>query len=171
MTLPPSSGFVRSCAPFDGALKELIHQLKYSGKDYLARDLAPVLMEGWRRHPEIQLTEIVVSVPLHPARLRERGYNQSEALAREMARLARVPFLDALKRARNTVSQTQLDSQERAKNVAGVFQVRTPGQIAGKRVLLVDDVCTTGSTLGECAQALLQAGARQVFALTLARKV
>src|SRR3989344_2737366 len=79
---------VRSCSKFEGVLKDLIHQFKYGGKDYLGRDLVFLLTKGWRRYPEIQTAELVMPVPLHPAAFRERGYNQSEILARGFAEAA-----------------------------------------------------------------------------------
>lgn len=162
---------MRSCVLYEGTAKELIHQFKYSGKEYLAESLVPFLLKRWLQDPEMKTADFFASVPSHPARLRDRGYNQSEVLAREFAKTAGRPYLSALKRSRNTVSQTELGKEERAKNVEAAFQVRNPSSIQGKRALLVDDVCTTGATLSECARTLRQAGAAEVFALTLARQL
>jgi ComF family protein len=111
-------------------------------------------------------------VPLHPTRLREREFNQSLLLADRLNR--RLGFLLSftnLGRVRSTEAQTRLRRSARLKNLRRAFQVRRPEEVAGKRVLLVDDVWTTGTTINECAKALRKAGAGDVFALTLARAV
>ncbi len=160
---------MRSCSAFEGVLKELIHQLKYSGKDYLAKDLSLFLMRTWQKYPEIQEAEIAVPVPLHAASFRERGYNQSEVLAKAFSSSARILFSNALKRTRQTVSQTTLKQMERKKNVENAFTVSKPDAVKGKKCLLIDDVSTTCATLNSCSKALLAAGAKEVYALTLAR--
>jgi ComF family protein len=112
---------------------------------------------------------VVVPVPLHAARLRERGYNQAALLAREMAHRAALPVNEhTLTRRRATASQVELDAQQRKENVHAAFHC-TDEQLVDQRVLLVDDVCTTGATLEACAEALQDSGARNVCALTLAR--
>jgi ComF family protein len=109
-------------------------------------------------------------VPLHTRRLRERGFNQSLLLARQVSRKRSIPLnFTALWRSRQTQPQTQLSGPERQKNVRGAFEVRNAEAVAGKRVLLIDDVFTTGATVQECAKALLDAGAERVDVLTLAR--
>jgi ComF family protein len=115
-------------------------------------------------------TSGLCAVPLHPARLAERGYNQSELLAAELARCWSLPRLSssALIRTRETDSQVGLDLPARQANVAGAFTA-SPRWVEGQDVLLVDDVCTTGATLNACAQALREAGAVTVSAVTLAR--
>ncbi len=121
----------------------------------------------WDQHPlEVN---IIVPVPLHPSRLRQRGYNQATLLARKLERHTGLPLDEkALIRVRHTPSQMRLDAEARRQNVMGAFHC--PGeQIAGRRVLVVDDVCTTGATLAACADALRASGATTVQALTLAR--
>ena len=113
--------------------------------------------------------DVLVPVPLHPARLRDRGYNQSALLAKAMAVDGAAPVdAHSLVRRRSTVPQVGLDAGQRLENVRGAFHCSADG-LEGKNVLLIDDVCTTGATLEACAVALFQAGARGVRALTLAR--
>ena len=116
--------------------------------------------------------DLIVPVPLHPKRLRWRGFNQSLLLARQVSRLYEVPVDPfVLCRERETVPQTQLAEDERRKNVRGAFAI-TPGKLLkGTSVLLVDDVYTSGATANECSRVLVRAGAREVYVLTLARTV
>ena len=148
----------------------LIHRVKYErGRRLgvlLGRALGEVLwefFEGWQEG-------VMVPVPLHGVRRRERGYNQSELLCRGLARTISVPILSKLLvRRRNTRSQTRLNAQERQENVGGAFSVHRPESVRGKNVLLVDDVCTTGATMSSCAAVLKEAGARQIVGVALAR--
>ncbi len=112
---------------------------------------------------------LVVPVPLHPARLRERGFNQAELLAKILAQKINVPLNGALERIRYTTTQTAFDRVERMENLRGSFRLRKKIGVRGLHVLLVDDILTTGSTLSECARVLREAGARSVYAVTAAR--
>lgn len=109
-----------------------------------------------------------IPVPLHSARKRERGYNQSLAICEGLHKRTHIPIAEALKRNRYSMTQTKLSSRERMSNVQHIFEVRNTESIRGKHVMLIDDVMTTGSTLESCAQALLESGAHTVSALTLA---
>ncbi len=121
----------------------------------------------WQKTP--LPADVLVPVPLHPHRQRERGYNQAALLAQAFGKTVGIPVLtDVLFRCRNTVSQTTLNAQERRANVADAFTC-VPGSVQGKQVLLIDDVCTTGATLEACSIALRTGGAISVWALTLAR--
>jgi competence protein ComFC len=111
----------------------------------------------------------MVPVPLHPVRLRERGYNQAEALASVVSRQTGVPVTPCLQRVRYTLTQTRFDRVQRRRNLRGAFALRKSTGVTGQRLLLIDDVLTTGSTLHECAAVLLDRGARSVRALTVAR--
>ena len=159
-------------APFlyDGTLMDAIHQLKYGKKSHLADSLGPLLAgfaEDWVKKSHDLVT---VPVPLHPKRLRQRGFNQGLLLARHVAgRLdTELDFL-SLRRTRHTAPQTGLGKKERQKNVRGAFVVTDPEAMKGKTVLLVDDVATTGNTLNECAKVLKKSGCEKVFCLVLAR--
>jgi ComF family protein len=152
---------------FDGALRDAIHHLKYQGARHLAEPLGELLVESyWLGSLDV---DVIVPVPLHPSRQSERGYNQSELLARELARAIGLPCeVGALRRVRPTPAQTHLSAEERRRNVAGAF-VASETRPGGARVLLVDDVFTTGSTLAACAAALRAGGAARVSAVTVAR--
>lgn len=147
-------------------MQKAIHALKYQGKWAIARPLgerlAVVLADsGWQ-------PDLITATPLHPARLQKRGYNQSAKLAEQLARRAGLPFREgAVQRTRDTRAQVGLNAAARLRNVSGAF-VAQPGIVAGKGVLLIDDVYTTGATLIACAEALREAGAARVWALTAA---
>jgi ComF family protein len=158
---------IRSVAYFDGTLRETIHCFKYSNLQALAIPLGELMGHYWERHP--LPTEVIVPVPLHQHRLRERGYNQAALLARELGKNIGLPVSEnSLVRVRATRPQVDLNAQERKDNVSDAFRC-SDLELKGKRVLLIDDVCTTGATLEACSIALLQAGALSVWALTLAR--
>jgi ComF family protein len=157
---------VRSVAYFDGTLREAIHHLKYYNKQDLAVPLGKLMGDYWEKSP--LPAEIIVPVPLHQDRLRERGYNQAVLLARELGKKIGLPVLqNSLVRVRATRPQVDLNAQERKENVSDAFRCSNV-ELKGERVLLVDDVCTTGATLEACSIALRQVGVRSVWALTLA---
>ena len=163
---PPPFISARSPLLYGGQLAVAIRLLKYSGRSYLARPLASLL------GPALDLSgprPVVVPVPLHPRRLRRRGYNQAAVLALELARTTGLQVRhEGLVRRRDTHSQVRLSRQARLQNLRGAFLAR-PAAVRGARVLLLDDVMTTGATATACAEALCDAGARQVRVLTLAR--
>jgi competence protein ComFC len=160
---------VRSLGTFDDYYKILIHRLKYNQKIPLGRRLAEKLGETVSSDGNFSSCDLIIPVPLHRARKRERGFNQSEILAEGVSKVINVEFLkDVLKRMKNTKDQTHLNVQERKENVEGAFVVTRPDEVISKRVILVDDVMTTGATLNECAKTLLEAGAERVYAVTLA---
>ncbi len=156
--------------PFEGALRAAILALKYRGRTRLAPFLAAALVAPLATRPlEIDL---VVPVPLTRARQRARGFNQAELLARPLAASrgwALAPA--ALTRTRETAQQTRLPARARRSNVAGAFAAPDPATVQHRRILLVDDVCTTGATLEACAAPLLAAGAAGVWGLVVAREV
>ncbi len=160
---------IRSVSPYQWPLREAIHALKYEGLRALASPLGAMLAACWQA---ANLPgDLIVPVPLHPVRLRQRGYNQSTLLARECAQHSQVPWADGiLRRVRDTPSQVGLSRSARRRNVQGAFQCGAE-RPAGREIILVDDVLTTGATLEACASALLAAGAHSVRALTLARAV
>lgn len=166
----------RSAFHFDGPIRESIHRLKYKEKKALATRLTPLLMEAIAKDHTLAgfKPQFVVPVPLHSSRLRQRGFNQSFLLADELGRQMGVPAVELLKRTRPTPPQVELNRADRLKNVRGAFEVEKTAfnkQRASKaRILIIDDVFTTGATLSECAHALHQAGAAEICALTLARQ-
>jgi ComF family protein len=151
---------------YDDALRGLIHLLKYSGM----RPLAPVLSRLLDRAlPREDRYDFVVPVPLHWRRRWSRGFNQSELLAQGIASRRGIPLLNALARVKATAIQAGLTSAGRRRNMSGAFRLRPGAALRGKRILLVDDVFTTGATAGACARVLKSAGASSVTLLTLAR--
>lgn len=153
-----------------GVVREMIHRLKYGKEIWLARVLARQLAEGME---DPRLTgwtpDALIPVPLHPRRLREREFNQSEVLCRELSRICGIPVSTPLVRRRYTTTQTQLDRKGRRQNLRDAFIPGKNGDVMNMNLLLVDDVLTTGSTLDACSAALLEAGAQSVRALTVAR--
>jgi ComF family protein len=158
------------CASFTGPVRAALHVLKYDGERRLARPLGQLLAERWKRAGVSG--ELLVPVPIHAARLRERGFNQAALLAREAGRALRLPVVDVLVRGQETGAQHALGRGARAANVGRAFTVapRSERTLAGRWVILVDDVTTTGATLAECAHALLSAGVSAVSGLTVARE-
>ncbi len=159
-------GFDGARAPlrYAGTGQELVHALKYGGYLRVVEKVMAPLMAGSLDGAE--RFDGVVPVPLHRSRLARRGFNQAELMARSVAKKINAPILDKIKVVRRTRDQVELSAGERRANVAGAYASRGP--VAG-RILLVDDVFTTGATLSECAGVLRKAGAGEVYALTLCR--
>ena len=166
---PPAYDGLRAAFVYQGMARELVHALKYRGMTALAAPMASLLAQAVRSHG--LAADVVVAVPLSGLRRRLRGYNQAEALARALGRELGLPVSGrALERRRHTPPQARsADAEARRRNVVGAFRCRERA-IAGRRVLLVDDVATTGATLDACAAALKAAGARSVWGLTFARE-
>lgn len=160
----------RALAHYEGILPEIISRYKYRGDSRLARSLGDLLASYEDPDFSFQDYRLVVPVPLHPLRLRRRGFNQSLLLARRISRRYSLPLdFTSLRRIRATAPQTELSAAERRKNIRGAFAVSRRHTLAEKDILLIDDVFTTGSTVEECAKVLLKAGANRVDVLTLAR--
>lgn len=166
---PPPWGRARAALAYDDVARRLVLPLKYADRPETARHLAPLLSRAGAAL--LAQAEVIVPVPLHRRRLFERRYNQAAVLAKAVARPGVPAPLDALVRARATAPLGELGRDERAQEVAGAFAVRPARAVAlrGKRVLLVDDVLTSGATAGACARALLEAGVVSVDVLALAR--
>lgn len=164
--------FDRAFSPcvYDGAIRELIHEFKYNGKDHLGRPLSRLMIEfALTYNLPMQMLDYIIPVPLHNSRLREREFNQAEVLSKFIAAEFKKELLnDVLRRHRHTKNQAELEMQERLLNVKGSFCVTDNSLIKGKNLLLVDDVLTTGATSSEAAYALKASGANIVFVLTLA---
>ena len=158
----------RACGAYEGALRASVLALKR--EPYVSRHLSLLMLKAQQREPLAAATR-VLPVPLHAARLRERGFNQAALLAQELARRARLPFDD---RSLTRVAQTSrhragMDARSRRESVREAFKVTRPCLVSGQRILLVDDVLTTGATVSACAEVLKDAGASEVFVLTVAR--
>jgi ComF family protein len=164
---PPSFDSMRSATFFDGKIREALHRLKYSQDIGLGEVLAPYLVDVY--FDQVWNVDLVTSVPLSSNRLRIRGYNQAEMIAKPFAALIHKLYSGkVIQRIIDTRSQIDLSIEERRKNVSGAFYANSM-HIKQKSVIIIDDVTTTGSTISECALALKQAGAKKVYALTVAR--
>ena len=164
--LPAALDGLRAVAHHGGALRQAIHALKYERLSVIAEPLG-LLLHNYLQQHSLPCT-LIIPVPLHPERQHERGYNQSALLADVLCRHSGQPLnTQALIRQRHTRPQVGLDEKERRQNLRDAFQC--VARLDQQQVLLIDDVCTTGSTLSECAQALRAAGAHAVWGLTLAR--
>jgi ComF family protein len=160
---------VEWCAPFAGTVRAALHQLKYAGERRLAQPLGQAVARRWARAG--QGATVVVPVPVHATRERQRGYDQASLIAGVAANSLGLPCVRVLERARATVAQFELGRDERSSNVTGAFRLRLGvPSVAGQWVLLLDDVVTTGSTLAACAAALEAGGALAVSAIAVARE-
>ncbi len=159
---------IRATFLFQGAIRDIIHALKYRGARNILPPLAEPMAEAWRYHK--MESDLLIPVPLHANREAERGYNQSILIARTLGSQIGIPVAEGvLTRVRNTLSQTKLNQAERKKNVSDAFAYSAATQLDGKCVTLIDDVATTGATLEACAVVLVSNGAKRVNAFTLAR--
>jgi ComF family protein len=153
-------------------LRQVIQKFKYGRKVSLGKSLGRLMANGCEEFLNNRPIDTIIPVPLHPKRLRWRGFNQSVLLARQVSRAYRLPMDPfALVRDKPTLAQTQLSEEERRKNVRGAFSVHSLESVQGKAILLVDDVYTSGATVNECSRVLLRARAKEVYVLTLARVV
>ena len=172
LAVPVPVGLVQLewCAAFTGPVRDAIHALKYRGERRLAGPLGAAIADRWTRAG--CGGDLLVPVPVHRSRFRERGFDQADDIARACGRRLDLPVIRALERRHRTVAQHSLGRVERAQNLGGAFGVldRHREQVAGRWIVLVDDVSTTGATLSGCALALLEAGALAVSALTVARE-
>ena len=164
---PPAVNGIRAPYVFEGAVRDLVHDLKYRNLRASAGELAG-LMAGYLARNDLS-PDVLVPVPLHRSAERHRGYNQSLLLCREMAKLTHIPMkAGLLRRGRDTPPQVSMESHdERRRNMVGAFEC--DADVRGLAVLVIDDVVTTGSTMSACADALKKAGAASVWGLALAR--
>jgi ComF family protein len=160
---------VRALGRYQEQFRNLVHALKYSHKTALAGVLGPALAALAAQDAVLRKAEVVCAVPLHPARLRERGYNQSDLLARAVGAGLGLPVVEPIVRRKNTRTQTaRRGDEQRRKNLDGAFAPKPGSTLEGRRVLLVDDVMTSGATLNAACRALLEAGAGPVLGLVIA---
>lgn len=167
----PAFSLHRSCGAYGGMLKDVILLFKYRKYAPLSRPLARYAEACLASEtPLWEGADFIVPVPLHRARRRERGFNQARLLARELAKLRGMKVLGGcLVKARNVPPQAGLRAAEREKNVRSAYDVKRPARVRGKTLVVIDDVTTTGATLRECARVLVEAGAKEVRAITLAQ--
>lgn len=168
---PPVYGRARAAIHYNETGRALVMQFKYHHALWLEPMLVDLLETAVRSHYHDASYDAVCAVPLHPVKRRERGFNQSLLLARALGRRLQVPLIGqrSLRRVKWTPSQTRLTAGQRLTNVKGAFGTTTPAVWPSRKILLVDDVMTTGATVGACARALFDAGAASVDVITVAR--
>lgn len=152
-----------------GRVQKLLHQLKYNGRQEVGEILGRLFGAELRKAGLSEQIDLIIPVPLHESRLRQRGYNQSECIARGLSEVLQSPWSgDLLRKHHATDTQTRKSRLERFRDTDALFHVTAGEQVAGRRIALIDDVVTTGSTLEACAQALLASGCREVHVWALA---
>jgi len=162
----------RALGAFEGSLQEAIHRWKYEGKTYLTPFFAEWIAEGLNRYWKPGSLDLLIPVPLHRLRLRERGFNQALLLVKDLSRRTGIPYRKKiLQKKKPTIPQVNLGGADREKGVKGAFYVTDKQDLLGAWVLLVDDVYTTGATVNECSKVLLRGGAERVDVLTLAHAI
>ena len=171
-TSPPRYGQLRSIALYQTTLQQAIHLFKFEKKKGFARHLIQLINAHIPADCGIATYDFILPIPIHKKRLRERGFNQATLLADGIAKAGRVRVLtNTLVRKRHTVAQSSLDREARQQNIVGAFEVLEPSMIRGKRLLVIDDVFTTGATIREAVSELWTADPTEIDVLTLARTV
>lgn len=160
----------RACGVYGGALRASVLSLKR--EPHIGRKLIELLLETQRQYPLSRATRII-PVPLHPEREKARGFNQATVIGRELSRVTSIPLdeVSLIRMHHTNRHRAGMDARERRETVDNAFRVSYPALIAGERILLVDDVFTTGATVSSCARALLEAGAEEIYVLTIARPI
>lgn len=167
---PPLYTIHRSVSLYDGIVKEMILLLKFEKLKILGKVLAKMAYEKLKENNTVFDCDILIPVPISKKRKLERGFNQSEEIARELSNLIKKKLVrNVLVKKIETIPQSLLPMRERRKNIIGSFEVKNAEFIKGRRILLVDDIYTTGSTISECCKVLLRSGAEEVKVLTIAR--
>lgn len=166
----PAFDRARSAVRYEGGVGEALRRLKYGNALWTVQDMAGLLLACVQAEFPGMPFDLLTAVPLHSSRRRERGFNQSALLGGALARLLHLPFREGLlRRVRPTVTQTGLTAPQRTANVCGAFRIGLLARPAGRRILLVDDVMTTGATVSACAKVLQKGGADAVYVVTVAR--
>jgi len=166
----PNYATARAAAIYEGVVRECIHKFKYYRHAYLGKSLGHLMVENLMEFPLTSRCDLIVSVPLHRGRERERGFNQAFLLAKVISKFLNMRVSGRnLTRIRAGKAQTELSAVERFRNVSGIFSVKDEAEFRGRSLLLIDDVFTTGSTADECSRVLIDAGAGDVHILTVAR--
>jgi ComF family protein len=164
---------IYSASVYEGALRRALRRFKFNKRKNLAEPLGTLLVKYISQISQLKMREIdfILPVPLHFKRYRQRGFNQVELLAKVVSRYLEVPVIGALERVRNTHPQFDLPRERRLLNVREAFKVSDCALVANRRLLLLDDIYTTGATIAECCKTLKNAGAASIEVLTLARAV
>ncbi len=168
LKLPPSFTRVHAAGRYRGSIKDAVHRLKHRNQLALAKPLGLILGKIISNSGPGDPSDYIVPVPLHPHRLRQRGYNQALEIARPLSRQLELPIENRLlQRSRKTPPQQGLPADQRSRNLRNAF--RLAGQVTGARILLVDDIMTTGETVRECCRTLLQGGAKEIQVAVVGR--
>lgn len=163
---PEGLAIVTSLGYYNEEWKKFIHKVKFMSQPYLLMNIAGLITD-WAAE-KLPPADGLVPVPLHPARLMNRGFNQSEILASIISRYLGMKYCDILRREKDTIPQTELNRQQRLENLKGAFVLKDGNRTAGNSYWLIDDVTTTGATLAECARVLKNSGAKNIYAFCLA---
>ncbi|MDI6785643.1 MAG: ComF family protein [bacterium] len=159
----------RAIGRYEGVLKDYIHLLKYCNKPYL-KVLFPDIVKDYAKWIKNYQFDYIMPIPLHPKKLRKRGYNQAELFAKYLSKAYKIEYYkDNLTRKKETLPQINLDKKERLRNVKSSFIVKYKEKVKDKSILLIDDVYTTGATVNECSKELKESGVKKIIVLTLAR--
>lgn len=159
-----------SACKYTGIIKHCIHLFKYKHKRITGNILGDIVIKFMKDNFSVKNIDIITAVPLHKHRLRERGFNQSEIVANKLSEYFKIQnSFNNLCRIKKTISQVTLSAQQRKTNITGAFICKYPEKFKNKRILLIDDIFTTGATLNECARMLKKSGAKNVTCLTIAR--
>lgn len=159
---------VWSACIYEGVIRQCLKEIKYRANPRLLRQLAEIMINFAGTRIPLRDFQVITSVPIHPRKQFSRGFNQSQILGKQLASFYRIPWQPLLVRVRSTLPQNQLSRRQREQNVKDVFAVKNKN-IRGKKILLIDDIFTTGATVNECSRVLKQAGAAQVCVFALSR--
>lgn len=159
----------RSLYRFDGSIQQLIHALKYDGNTAISKWFALKAADYVRSNPLYENLDLIMAVPLHRVRKRERGFNQADLIARQLAKYLGIGLAEPIQRKHYTLSQTHLSKEERLKNLKYAFGLKPKQDLKGKKILVLDDVFTTGSTVNEISKVLRAADPGQIMVLAMAR--
>ena len=151
-------------------IRKLILNYKFNGKSYLYKTIVNFLLKNEKFFQILKSYDTIIPVPISKKRRKERGYNQSELIAREIAKRAKINYNNqSLLKTKNIIEQSKLNKEQRQKNIQGVYQIRNHKKITNKKILLIDDIYTTGSTANECSKILEQANPKKIGVLTIAK--
>ncbi len=153
--------------PYNGKYRNAVRNFKFNGCGVYAKQLAFMIVCSINKEYPEEIFDIVTCVPMHKSSLAQRGYNQAELLAKSCAQLMNLPYVDALVKHKKNKTQHSIKAGERAKNVKGVYKIAGKHIVENKRILLIDDIITTGNTLGECAKILSNAGSGKICCATV----
>lgn len=148
--------------PYDGIFKKAVGKFKFKNRGGYAKQLSFVIVQSILESFNPNDFDIITCVPMHKKRLRQRGYNQAELLAVECSEIMKIPYKDTLEKYKENLEQHSIKASERADNVRGVYRIIDKSLVKGKNILIIDDIITTGNTLGECARILMKSGCKSV---------